>query len=137
MTRTRIFATLAICALAAPLRGAEPGPPLSAAAFDALTRGKTMVYMSGGEPYGVERYLPGRRVVWAFVGEECREGYWYEDRGDICFVYEDLGDPQCWTFWPGEQGLMARFRGDPQGIALVAVEESPDALICQGPHLGV
>ena len=47
--------------------------PLSAEAFEAYTTGKTLTYATRGAstPYGVEEYLPGRRVVWSFVGGEC------------------------------------------------------------------
>lgn len=124
-------------AIAAPLAAAEPGRPMSAAEFEAATVGRTLYYNSGGTAYGAEQYLPGRRVIWAFLGDDCRRGEWYEADGFICFVYEDEPDPQCWTFFRAAGGLAARFRGDPLGLPLVAVEESPEPMQCLGPNLGV
>lgn len=110
--------------------------PMSGGEFEAYTTGKTLTYAEGGQPYGVERYLPGRRVVWAFVGDECRYGTWYEAEGQICFVYENEADAQCWIFQQTGAGLRAHFVGDPQGSTLVEVEEDPDALKCPGPDVG-
>ncbi|WP_343116829.1 hypothetical protein [Ostreiculturibacter nitratireducens] len=118
-----------------PAVGADA--PLTGPEFDALSQGKTLFYSSGSEPYGVEEYLPGRKVRWAFVGDQCMEGYWYEEGEFICFVYDRQPIPQCWTFYDTPQGLMARFRGDPEGMPLVAVEESPEPLACAGPDVGV
>ena len=120
-----------------PVGAAEPGRPLTAAEFDAATVGRTLYYNSGGLAYGAEQYLPGRKVVWAFLGDDCRKGEWYEADGYICFVYEDTPDPQCWTFYQSAQGLTARFKGDPFGLPLVAVEESPEPMACMGPNVGV
>lgn len=124
-------------ALALPATGAEPGRPLGAAEFDAATVGRTLYYSSGGMAYGAEQYLPGRKVIWAFLGDDCRRGEWYEENGFICFVYEDTPEPQCWTFFQGDGGLTARFRGDPLGLPLVAVEQSPEPMACLGPVPGV
>ena len=38
---------------------------MSAAEFDAYTRGKTLFYAQNGETYGAERYLSNRRVEWS------------------------------------------------------------------------
>ncbi len=111
--------------------------PMSAAEFDAYATGKTLTYALGGEVYGAEQYLPGRRVVWAFKGEECRNGVWYEEAGQICFVYEQDSTPQCWRFLNSPGGLRARFSGDPEGAELAAVQESQQPLICAGPDVGV
>jgi hypothetical protein len=61
---------------------------MSAAEFEDYTTGQTLTFSFMGVPYGVEQYLPGRRVIWAFIGEDCHEGRWYEDAGNICFVYD-------------------------------------------------
>lgn len=120
-----------------PAGAATSGPSMSAAEFEAYTTGKTLSYAEAGQPYGVERYLPGRRVVWAFVGDECRYGTWYEAQGQICFVYENDPEAQCWTFQQTATGIRAHFAGDPEGSALVEVQEDPDALKCPGPDVGV
>lgn len=120
---------------AAPVHAADA--PLTAQEFDTYATGKTLTYALGGEVYGAEQYLPGRRVLWAFKGEECRRGYWYELGGDVCFVYEQDGSPQCWRFIRGAGGLRAKFSSDPDGAELAAVQESKEPLTCAGPDLGV
>ncbi|MFZ5709699.1 MAG: hypothetical protein ACOY4T_08455 [Pseudomonadota bacterium] len=122
---------------AAATAAVEGGKPLTAEEFDALSVGRTFFYSSGGRPYGAEQYLPGRKVVWAFLGDDCRKGEWYEDNGYICFLYGDTSDPQCWTFYSTPEGITARFRDDPEGAPLVAVQQSPAPLACLGPDVGV
>lgn len=112
-------------------------PPLNAEAFDARTLGRTITYFSGGQPYGVEQYLPGRRVLWAFTADICKEGTWFQAGAFICFDYKDENGLQCWTFHDAPQGLVARFQGDSGSEPLISLQESPEPLACQGPDLGV
>lgn len=117
----------------------EGAEPLSAEAFEALTTGRTMTYGIGGEPYGIERYMPGRRVIWAFLDGECREGRWFEGEDRICFVYDDSpGELHCWRFYEAERGILARLAnaGGDRG-APVEVRESPEPMHCPGPRVGV
>jgi hypothetical protein len=111
--------------------------PMTIEEFDAYATGKTLTYAIGGEIYGAEQYLPGRKVIWAFKGQECRRGFWYEQAGEVCFVYEHEGAPQCWRFFHGPGGLRAQFSSDPEGAELAAVNESSEPLICAGPDVGV
>jgi hypothetical protein len=122
------------CLLALPL---QADAPMGAEAFDEYTRGKTLFYGNNGVAYGVERYLPGRRVIWSFLDGDCREGVWYESNGQICFVYEDRFDPQCWTFRLGENGLIAQFENDPQSTELYEAEDLGEEMLCYGPDVGV
>lgn len=110
---------------------------MSTEAFDAYTRGKTFYYGSGGMAYGAEEYLSDRRVRWSFLDGECQEGRWYEEAGEICFVYENRPEPQCWTFTRGPEGLVARFVNDPFATELYEVEQSDEPLSCPGPKIGV
>ncbi|MCC6000815.1 MAG: hypothetical protein JJU19_08130 [Pararhodobacter sp.] len=112
--------------------------PMDGAAFERYTTGRTLSFNAGGVPYGIEQYLPGRRVLWAFIGQECQEGIWYE-RGDmICFAYEDYPEDQCWHFFETDRGLRAVFQGpDGPSTELVEVEQSSVPLICEGPGVGV
>ena len=83
-------------------------------------------------------FSAGRRVLWAFKGDECRKGYWYAAGQEICFVYEqDPDGPQCWTFHRIDDGIRARFVGDPNGADLSEVAQSSSPLICAGPDVGV
>jgi hypothetical protein len=120
-------------ALALPASAAEP---VGVAEFEAFATGKTLSYAVGGTVYGAEQYLPGRRVIWAFKGQQCRKGVWYEETGQVCFVYEDAPGAQCWTFSRDGDGLQARFSGDPEGAEPARVQESAP-LTCAGPDLGV
>lgn len=115
----------------------SPDSPLSAAEFEAYTTGKTMTYAEGGAVFGTEQYLPGRRVRWAFTGDQCKIGHWYPEGDLICFVYEDTADPQCWKFWQDEAGLRARFNDDPAGTELSEVRQTDQPLACAGPDVGV
>lgn len=128
----RVLIPLLLAALPAAAQS-----PMSAEAFDAYTRGKTLFYGQDGETYGVERYLPDRRVIWSFLDGDCRHGFWYEDAGEICFLYEDRSDPQCWTFAESAAGLTARFRGEPGTIELYEAEDTGEEMICLGPEVGV
>ena len=111
--------------------------PMSAAEFEAYATGKTLTYSQFGQVYGAEQYLSDRRVLWAFKDDECREGRWYEEAGQICFVYEHDPTPQCWTFWKDEAGLNAQFEGDGPSSQLSEVAQSTEPLLCAGPDVGV
>lgn len=129
MCRSLLF----LLALTLPAFGEEP---LDGAAFEAFATGKTLSYAVGGIVYGAEQYLPGRRVIWAFRGQECHSGFWYEEAGQICFVYEDDPGMLCWTFRRDGTGLQARFGGYPERAEAVQVQESAP-LTCPGPVPGV
>lgn len=105
--------------------------------FEAYATGKTLTYAANGQIYGVEQYLPDRRVRWAFVDDTCRIGHWYEDAGEICFVYEHDATPQCWTFHLSDGKLMARFISDPPETELKEVNQTSEPLACTGPDVGV
>lgn len=127
------LALLPIAAIAA-----EPGSgtAMTGAQFEAYTTGKTLTFSSQGQVYGAEQYLPGRRVMWAFTEDICREGIWYEQEGQICFVYDYDPTPQCWVFWQ-DGGLNALFMGEESGTRLKEISQSPAPLPCAGPQVGV
>lgn len=110
---------------------------LNADAFDAYTKGKTLYYGSRGQPYGAERYMDGRRVVWSFLDGDCQDGIWYEQDGHICFIYENNLTPQCWTFQKGAAGLIARFENDPGTTELYEAQDIGEEMMCRGPEVGV
>lgn len=133
---------LAFACVAPPAPAQDAPGPMSAAAFDAYTKGKTFSYEAAGKPYGAEQYLSGHKVIWAFRGQECLFGYWYAAAGgQICFLYQaSAPGPQCWVFFPRPGGgLRARFTGDGAGggaSELVAVRPSDRPLDCPGPAVG-
>lgn len=111
--------------------------PMTADEFDAYVTGKTLTYAEAGVVYGIEEYLPDRRVRWAFTEDQCKEGTWYPSGEAICFVYEDNFVPQCWTFYETAAGLAARYENVEDGRELYEVAKSPDPLVCRGPAIGV
>lgn len=129
--------TLALILTLVPVLAGAGDAPMSAADFDAYSRGKTLTYSVDGRVYGAEQYLPGRRVIWAFEGQACQRGTWTESAGQICFHYEGDPEPACWQFFPGPEGLTARFASDPEGTALKEIAQSPAPLSCPGPEVGV
>ncbi|HPD93828.1 MAG: hypothetical protein H6900_00260 [Rhodobacter sp.] len=118
---------------------APDGPALSAEAFDAYTLGRTLSYAFQGTPYGVEQYLPDRQVRWAFNGDDCQDGHWYERGGNICFVYDNAPDnEQCWRFYQNGDGLRGVFQGpDGPGTELYEVQQNDRPMACLGPGVGV
>lgn len=110
---------------------------LNADAFDRYTQGKTLFYGSGGQAYGVERYLPGRRVVWSFLDGRCQDGEWYPQGDQICFVYDQVPDPQCWRFSLGANGLVAQFENEDRLTELYESADVDEDMVCMGPDVGV
>ncbi len=110
---------------------------MSAAEFEAYVEGRTLTYHDDGVAYGVEQYLPGRRVRWAYFGDECWDGYWYDDGPNICFVYEDNPEPKCWRFTRKGGRLSALFIGSEEGRELYEALNSEEPLYCPGPDVGV
>lgn len=110
---------------------------MSAAEFDRYTKGKTLFYGREGAPYGAERYFDNRRVQWSFLDGQCVEGRWYEDAGKICFVYENIADPQCWSFAQGPGGLIAQFENNPETTDLYEAQDVGEDMLCLGPEVGV
>ncbi len=128
----RILLPLAL--LATPIAAAQP---MSAEEFEAYVTGKTLYFGSDGAAYGVEEYLPDRRVRWSFLDGECKDGEWYAEAQMICFVYEDMKVPQCWSFFREGGGLRAVFQNDPANTVLYEAQQDDKPMLCYGPDTGV
>ncbi len=126
-----------LSALLLPAMALAEGPPLGAEAFERYTTGKSLAYGTATGPFGAEDYLPGRRVRWSYLDGDCMEGHWYEEAGLICFVYEEIGTPQCWSFFLENGRLMARFENDPAATTLYETAELDEPMLCLGPEVGV
>jgi hypothetical protein len=136
-TEMRLFAlSLLAFTLATPLL-ADEQTPMTGAEFDAYVTGKTLTYAIEGQIYGTEKYKADRKVVWAFSEDECRDGIWYEQGPQICFVYEDPNDPQCWLFFMGAGGMSAQFVGEGGSGRLSEVAQTAGPMGCAGPDVGV
>jgi hypothetical protein len=105
--------------------------PLTPEEFEAEVTGRTLTYATPQGPYGVERYMADRRVTWGFIDGECYEGVWFPEDDAICFVYEGIGEVQCWRFWRDGEGLTAEFTGD-KGGRLFELTEDDQPLVCGG-----
>jgi hypothetical protein len=130
-------ALICVPLLLATAGAALAAEPLTGAEFESYATGKTLTYAFEGDVWGTEQYLPGRRVIWAFEGEECKRGTWYEEAGNICFLYEDREDAQCWLFFNEGGALRAQFAGDPEGTPLSELAQSTEPMPCPGPDVGV
>lgn len=124
---------LLLALAAAPALAEEP---MNAEEFERATEGATLYYRSAGQDYGIEEYLPGRRVRWSFLDGECIEGEWYQAGEMICFDYEELDTDQCWSFYQSGSGLMALFENDPGNTLIFETRRTTDPMLCLGPKVG-
>jgi len=131
---TRFLSVLALLAIATLALAQNR---IGAAEFEAYVQGKTLYYGEDGQAYGVEEYLDNRRVRWSFLDGRCVDGEWYEDDGDICFVYEDNPLPQCWAFFLEGGRLSAQFVNTPEAQTLYEVNQGDEPMLCLGPEIGV
>jgi hypothetical protein len=111
--------------------------PLTVAEFEAYVTGKTLSYSQYGLIFGIEEYLPGRKVRWKVTEDECQYGHWYEKNDLICFVYEYDLQEHCWKFWMEDGNLTALSIEDLPGEELSEVNQTSDGLNCPGPDVGV
>ena len=111
--------------------------PVSPAEFERMVTGKTYSYANGLSVYGAETYLENRRVRWSFLDGKCTDGKWYVSGEQICFVYDDIPNPQCWQFYMVDGSLTARFENDPQSTELYQTQPREEPLYCPAPYLGV
>lgn len=127
--------TLLALALAATPAFAER--PLTAEEFEAHVTGKTVTYQQYENVFGIEEYLPGRKVRWSTAPDECQYGSWFPEADKICFVYEYNPTPICWTFWMKDGALVALSETGIAGEELYEVDASDQGLPCPGPDIGV
>lgn len=130
----RILPLMVATLFAGPLNAEQA---MSVEDFEAYSLGKTLYFGFDGSTYGAEEYLPGRRVRWSYLDGICKDGEWYQDGELICFTYEDDPDPQCWSFFKGEGGLVAQFENNPEDTTLYEVQQSDKPMLCLGPEIGV
>jgi hypothetical protein len=115
-----------------PTIGAMTGPD-----FEAYTATHTITYDYGDGQTGTEEYMTGRRVRWAFDGDTCMLGHWYDQADQICFVYDQESTPQCWNFFLEANGLRGRYLGPDGSFDIHEINQSDAPLPCAGPDVGV
>ncbi len=114
--------------LAAPAHAQDP---MTAAEFDAYVTGRTITFRTPTNPlFGVERYLPNRRVMWSTFDGTCQYGVWFESKGDICFRYNHDPEHKCWTIYAEPEGLRGVFTTRPGTTVIYEVPERDEPLIC-------
>ncbi len=99
--------------------------------FGAHVADRTITFRTEQNPtFGVERYLPGQRVMWSAFDGTCQYGVWFESKGDICFRYE--GDPEhkCWTMYNEPGGMRGVFTTRLPATVIFEVPDREDPLIC-------
>ncbi|MCU0904151.1 MAG: hypothetical protein MUE83_09790 [Tabrizicola sp.] len=132
MTTIAIVLTLG---LAVP--PAQADTPITAEVFETHVTGKTITYSQFDSVFGIEEYLPDRKVRWSVAPNECQYGSWYPSGENICFVYEYDPTPACWTFWLRNGALVALSTEALPGAELYEVEANTNPLPCPGPDVGV
>lgn len=100
-----------ICALGLALagQGAQAQQQLTPDQFLDRADGNTFTFehFPNGGVVGVEQFLSRARSVWATPSGVCTYGR-IEVRGtELCFIYEDLPDPEhCWIPFDSDEGLV-------------------------------
>ncbi|WP_309664771.1 hypothetical protein [Tabrizicola sp.] len=110
---------------------------MTGAEFDADVTGKTVTYDYGDGLFGTEEYLPNREVRWAFEGDTCIYGKWYESGDEICFVYDNDPTPQCWLYFLEGGAIRGRYMGEGGGWEILESARTSQGLSCAGPDVGV
>ncbi|MEY1554881.1 hypothetical protein AB3Y40_04525 [Yoonia sp. R2331] len=119
---------LLLITLAAPVAAETP---MTAKEFDTYATGRTLTFgLADGTVFGVEQYLPDRRVIWSRMDGTCTDGFWYAHKSNICFVYENDPEPKCWEIFRTANGIRADFANQPGTTVLFEAIEDPAALIC-------
>jgi hypothetical protein len=111
--------------------------PLNAEEFDAATVGQTLTYDYGNGLFGTEEYLEGRRVRWAFEGDLCIYGVWYQKDDQICFEYEKEPGAACWLYFLENGKIRGRYMGEGGGWEILESSRDGGPLPCAGPDVGV
>lgn len=115
--------------------------PMTGAEFAAHVGSRTVTYSYSNGAVGTADYGPGRTLRWAFEGESCFNGSWF-DRGDeLCFAFEDGSLSACWHFYRDGDRIWGRASytrsGDHTVLDIHEVAQSDQPLACPGPDVGV
>ncbi|WP_239450478.1 hypothetical protein [Loktanella sp. S4079] len=104
---------------------------MNASEFEAHVEGRTVTYQYVfDKSRGIERYLPGRRVMWSSRTGICQYGVWYESKGDICFRYDHDPEPKCWSVFDEADGIRGVFTTRAPFTVIKELPDADDPLIC-------
>jgi hypothetical protein len=129
--RALAFATLLLWP---SLAAAQTDPPLSVEAFERFVEGRTMDTHDQSGRYGVETFLPNRRAIWRDA-DQCLEGRWRPQGEMICFDYQGIDTPFCWTYHDRGGWLMAWLDGD-RTTTPIMLYPAAEVVTCEG-YFGV
>ena len=114
---------------------AQAETPMTGEEFEAYVTGKSIRWATDLNPfYGVERYLPGRGVVWAPRPDFCVEGKWFERDDAICFSYDNDPGPECWHIFETDDGLKADLLTGTGGLTVFEADQITQP-VCPGVDL--
>ena len=105
-------------------------PPLTAEEFDSYVTGQTITYHQQDTLFGIEEYLPGRKVRWQEAGKGCSGGTWFARDSAICFAYTGFPRPACWVFVQTGDRVVAHSLDDAPGEQPFQVTASDTPLDC-------
>jgi hypothetical protein len=115
--------------------------PLTATEFQAHIGLDTISYRYSDGTRGTADYGPDRRFLWAFEGDSCIEGTWFDRGNEICFAHADGRLSACWHFFKDGNRLRgtATFlsSGSPLNLEIQEVSHTDQPLRCAGPDVGV
>lgn len=99
----------------------------------ATGRTLTFEYFPNGGVVGIEQFLSRSRTVWATPTGTCTYGR-IELRGtQICFIYEDLPDPEhCWVPFDSDEGMVV-FAGTESIQRVSRITDNP--VVCEDPAI--
>lgn len=115
--------------------------PMTGAEFQAHVGQNTFSYLYSNSVRGVADYGPNRTLLWAFEGDACVKGQWFEDGSDICFAFDDGTLSACWTFTFEDnrlRGIATRLgSGAAADLEIYEVAHTDQPLVCADPDAGV
>jgi hypothetical protein len=123
-----------------------PGPlaaetPMTGAEFQAHVGNGTFSYVYSNGVRGVADYGPDRTLTWAFEGDQCIKGYWFEDGSQLCFAFMDDTLSACWHFFKDGDRLVGQATflssGNPLDLDIREVSHTDQPMSCPGPDVGV
>jgi hypothetical protein len=127
-----------LVALASPAFAEDP---MTAAEFQAHVGQNTVSYLYSNGVRGTADYGPDRTLLWAFEGDSCFAGYWFDKEDQICFAFADGTLSACWHFYRQDDRLLGKatflHSGSPLDLELVEVSHTDQSMSCPGPDVGV
>ncbi len=102
--------------------------------FSEFAEGWTLVFERDGEPFGSERFDANGRTTWRYRDGSCTEGTWRPHGAQLCFLYRQDPEIQCWRVLRDDEGLMVRLlTGDSAGLELRVAGRNRNPLLCGDP----